>query len=71
VALLKGRKGFVRLALKTGAPLVPVYVFGNSKLLRLLKLPELFERMSRWSRISLTPFFGRFGLPIPFRLPLL
>jgi 2-acylglycerol O-acyltransferase 2 len=71
IVLLKERKGFVRLALQHGAPLVPVYVFGNSRLLRLFKLPELFERLSRWFQISLTPFFGRFGLPIPFRLPLL
>jgi 2-acylglycerol O-acyltransferase 2 len=71
VALLKDRKGFVRLALQHGAPLVPVYVFGTSRLLRLVKLPEIVERMSRWFRISLTPFWGRFGLPVPFRLPLL
>ena len=69
--MLKSRKGFVRLALQQGVPLVPVYVFGNSMLLKLVALPQLFETLSRWLRVSLTPFMGRWGLPIPFRLPLL
>lgn len=71
VALLKRRKGFVKLALQQGVPLVPVYVFGNSMLLRLVTLPKIVETVSRLLRVSLTPFTGRWGLPIPFRLPLL
>jgi diacylglycerol O-acyltransferase 2, plant len=29
---MRSRKGFVRLALRTGTPLVPAYCFGNTQL---------------------------------------
>jgi hypothetical protein len=31
---IQDRKGFVRIAVESGTPLVPVYHFGNSKLFR-------------------------------------
>jgi 2-acylglycerol O-acyltransferase 2 len=34
VIKVRDRKGFVRLAVEQGVPLVPVYHFGNSKLFR-------------------------------------
>lgn len=74
---LKNRKGFVKMALKTGAHLVPVYGFGENDLLCqaqypwLRKLQELFRS---YSGIAPVMFYGRgifqysFGL-MPFRVP--
>lgn len=70
-ALVLHRKGFVRLALKHGLPLVPVYVFGNTKLFKRLQLPPLVEAVSKLLRTSLVLFWGRWGLPVPFQVPLL
>jgi hypothetical protein len=35
-AVIRGRKGFVRMAIKYGANLVPVFVFGGSKFFKRL-----------------------------------
>ena len=37
-AVLEGRKGFVRLALSYGVPMVPVYGIGNNELYRTYNL---------------------------------
>ena len=70
-AILEQRRGFVRMAIKHGVPLVPVYTFGATKMLNRLQLPAIVEKLSNLLRISLCIFFGRFGLPIPFRTKLL
>ena len=70
-AILENRKGFIRMAIKHGVPLVPVYSFGANKMLNRLQLPAVVEKISNLLRISLCVFFGRFGLPIPFRTKLL
>ena len=70
-ALLNGRKGFVRMALRHGIPLVPVYVFGNTKMFRRVELPPWVEAFSRAVQTSIVLFWGRWGLPVPFRTPLL
>eukprot|EP00586_Coscinodiscus_wailesii_P006519 CAMPEP_0172488966 /NCGR_PEP_ID=MMETSP1066-20121228/18696_1 /TAXON_ID=671091 /ORGANISM="Coscinodiscus wailesii, Strain CCMP2513" /LENGTH=362 /DNA_ID=CAMNT_0013256511 /DNA_START=6 /DNA_END=1091 /DNA_ORIENTATION=+ len=69
--LLSSRKGFIRMAVKHGVPVVPVYCFGSSQLLRRLPLPRFFEKLSQLLRVSLVMFFGRWGLPIPWRQKLL
>ncbi|CAM9689899.1 unnamed protein product [Discosporangium mesarthrocarpum] len=53
-----------------GVPLVPVYVFGNSETFRRVKLPALLEVVSRLLKVSLVLFWGRWGLPVPFKVPL-
>ena len=73
---LKSRKGFVKLAMQTGASLTPVYVFGQSNLLSVLPgkgsiLGSMLEQFSRRLRISLSLFFGDFWLPLPRAIPLL
>lgn len=70
------RKGIVKIALTTGTPLVPVFVFGVSKAWRIVVDPfRILERISLALNISVTPFFGRpFGvMPFgpAFRVPLL
>lgn len=71
MVLLRERAGFIRLALKTGTPLVPVFAFGNSRFLKLAPGSRLLERVSRALQVSLIFFYGRWGLPVPFQKPLL
>ena len=67
---LKKRKGFARVAGETGAQLVPSYVFGQTQFFNQLSTSSgLASRVSRALRMSLTIFWGRFGLPIPFQAP--
>jgi 1-acyl-sn-glycerol-3-phosphate acyltransferase len=60
------RSGFLRLAIKHGIPVIPVYCFGATKMLKRLELPGL-EQLSLFLRVSICLFFGVGGLPIPFR----
>jgi acyl-CoA synthetase (AMP-forming)/AMP-acid ligase II len=64
------RKGFVKIALETGCQIVPCYCFGNSQTFSSGSTPWL-AALSRMLRTSLILFWGRFGLPIPHRTPLL
>jgi hypothetical protein len=67
-AFVKSRKGFVRYALTAGVDLIPTYYLGNSKLfIRGVGNDSFLARLSRRVRASLIPFYGRGGLPIPFR----
>jgi len=66
---LKRRKGFVKLALRAGADLVPVYMFGNTTVLSALTVSPL-PQLSRYMGVSVTMFWGRFGLPMPKKVRL-
>jgi len=73
-AFLKSRKGIVKIALKAGVPLVPVYGFGHTKLWKVVVDPfGILEALSVKMDTSLVPFYGRWGWPIgpPKRVPLL
>jgi len=61
VALLMKRKGFVKMAIQHGLPIIPCYTFGATKMFKRLDLP-LLEKISNFLRISLCIFFGKFGL---------
>jgi len=61
---LKKRKGFIKLALTEGVDIVPVYLFGNSSVLSVLKHGPL-AALSRNLQASLTLFWGKWYLPIP------
>ena len=67
VILLRNRKGFIRVALESGMPVVPVYVFGCSTAMSIGWLSKMLEPLSRLIRASLVVFMGRWGLPIPRR----
>lgn len=60
------RKGVLKLALKHGVPVTPVYCFGSTKLLRRVSFVFL-EQLSSMLRASIVLFYGKFGLPLPFR----
>lgn len=68
---LQDRLGVVRLAMETGAKLVPVYCFGNSQAYRLPWGVRFLQPFARLLRMALVTFYGRFGLPVAFRVPLL
>jgi 2-acylglycerol O-acyltransferase 2 len=67
---IKKRKGFVKLALQAGHPIVPIYTFGNTDLLHCLNW-SILKWISAKLRVSITFFWGRWGSPIPYRKPLL
>jgi hypothetical protein len=72
-AFVKKRKGIVKIALKAGVPLVPVYGFGHTALWTVVVDPfGLLEKLSNKLQVSLTPFFGRYGwfLGPPRRIPI-
>ena len=62
--VLKNRKGFIKLALQVGSDIVPLYFFGNTSVLSCFTNPFL-ESISRKYQVSLTWFWGVWGLPIP------
>lgn len=61
---LTKRKGFVKVALREGVDIVPVYLFGNTSVLSVLKTGFLAS-LSRKMQVSLTYFWGKWYLPIP------
>lgn len=75
--LLKVRIGLIKLAIRTGSDLVPCYLFGNTKLLScwagegIPKARSILEYISRKVGFALILIYGRFGLPVPRRIPIL
>ena len=58
------RKGFIKLALREGVDIVPIYLFGNTSCLSIMKHGPL-AKISRRLKLSFTMFWGKWGLPIP------
>jgi len=61
---LSKRKGFVKMALREGVDIVPVYLFGNTSVLSVLQHGPL-AKLSRKLQLSFTFFWGKWLLPIP------
>ena len=74
--LLRERRGVIALAVRTGAELVPCYMFGNTRALSCwagdgVGARRALERISRRAGFALVIIRGRFGLPVPYRVPIL
>lgn len=63
--ILRERIGLIKLAITTGAPLVPCYLFGNTKLLSIWTGGSYgystLRDISRKVGFALILFWGRFG----------
>jgi 1-acyl-sn-glycerol-3-phosphate acyltransferase len=73
IAHIQSRKGIVKIALRAGVPIVPVYGFGHTAVYTVVVDPfGVLEWLSTKMDTALTPFFGRFGwfLGPPRRVPI-
>jgi hypothetical protein len=65
---LKDRKSLAKFCIRNGCPFVPAYSVGNSQALcSWFDKYGFLEWLSRKSQTSLFLYWGRWGLPIPFR----
>jgi len=65
---IKERIGVAKLALETGCNVIPGFGFGNIDVFKaMFDSYGILKWLSRKLKVSLLLFYGRYGLPIPFR----
>lgn len=70
ILYLKSRKGFVKLALVTGSPIVPVFGFNlDGSFGFWVPRGRLMEKISRLLRAVPLIYWGRFGMPFGIPYP--
>ena len=71
VVAVASRRGAARLAIEHGITINPGYLLGNTAAYKVWHDGTgVLERLSRALRVSLCLFWGRWGLPVPFRTPI-
>lgn len=71
IELIYSHKGFIRLALQRGVPLVPVFAFGETEIFDNVQYPTMQNWFLRKFGFGYPHFpYGRWFMPIPRRKPL-
>ena len=71
ILVLKNRKGFVRLALRHGAALVPIYGINNNDTFKTYTFAMgLRQWIQKTFKIALPIFHGRYLTPLPYQVPI-
>ena len=67
VLYLSKKKGFIKCALQWGVDVVPVYMFGNTRMYNVMKKPTLLAKISQALQFPITYWYGHnnYFLPIP------
>ncbi|PAN34839.1 hypothetical protein PAHAL_6G163000 [Panicum hallii] len=71
VAFIKSRKGFVKIAMQNGCPLVPIFCFGQNDAYKWWNPDiKLLTRIATALKSIPVIYWGKFGTPIPYRTPM-